>query len=176
MHGAGHRGSVSLHPRRRADDDEDHRRRMDNRSDATQSYGLCATVLGTCSVNTGDEPLISFCVYPADAGHNYGDIEKEGFPRGALPQRWRAGRDKVSDFTAIKETIMPERSLVTPRSVTKDGHPSLQRIRDAGYDIVVSSPGKQPTEGELLRLVPGCVGYLAGVEKVTAPSFSQPAS
>ena len=32
------------------------------------------------SVNTGDEPLVSFCVYPADAGHNYGDIEAEGFP------------------------------------------------------------------------------------------------
>ena len=33
------------------------------------------------SINTGDEPLISFCAYPADAGHNYGDIEKEGFSR-----------------------------------------------------------------------------------------------
>ena len=33
------------------------------------------------SINTGDEPLISFCVYPAEAGHNYGDIEQEGFPR-----------------------------------------------------------------------------------------------
>jgi glucose-6-phosphate isomerase len=32
------------------------------------------------SVNTGPEPLVSFCVYPGDAGHNYGDIEKEGFP------------------------------------------------------------------------------------------------
>ncbi len=32
------------------------------------------------TVNTGEEPLISFCVYPAEAGHNYGDIEKEGFP------------------------------------------------------------------------------------------------
>lgn len=31
------------------------------------------------SVNTGDEPLISFCVYPGNAGHNYGDIEREGF-------------------------------------------------------------------------------------------------
>jgi len=36
---------------------------------------------GHRSINTGDGPLISFCVYPADAGHNYGDIEKEGFPR-----------------------------------------------------------------------------------------------
>lgn len=33
------------------------------------------------SINTGDEPLISFCVYPADAGHNYGDIAGEGFPK-----------------------------------------------------------------------------------------------
>ncbi len=34
------------------------------------------------SVNTGArEPLVSFCIYPAEAGHNYGDIAKEGFPK-----------------------------------------------------------------------------------------------
>jgi glucose-6-phosphate isomerase len=33
------------------------------------------------SINTGDEPLVSFCVYPGDAGHNYGDIATEGFPK-----------------------------------------------------------------------------------------------
>ncbi len=33
------------------------------------------------SVNTGGEPLISFCVYPGDAGHNYGDIAQDGFPQ-----------------------------------------------------------------------------------------------
>jgi glucose-6-phosphate isomerase, archaeal len=33
------------------------------------------------SINTGSEPLISFCAYPGDAGHNYGDIETEGFPK-----------------------------------------------------------------------------------------------
>lgn len=33
------------------------------------------------SVNTGTEPLVSFCVYPGDAGHNYGDIEIEGFTK-----------------------------------------------------------------------------------------------
>lgn len=33
------------------------------------------------SVNVGDEPLITFYVYPGDAGHNYGDIEEEGFPK-----------------------------------------------------------------------------------------------
>jgi len=33
------------------------------------------------SINTGSDPLISFCVYPGDAGHNYGDIASEGFPK-----------------------------------------------------------------------------------------------
>lgn len=32
------------------------------------------------SINTGSEPLVSYCVYPADAGHNYGDIQEDGFP------------------------------------------------------------------------------------------------
>jgi glucose-6-phosphate isomerase len=33
------------------------------------------------SVNTGDESLVSLCFYPGDAGHNYGDIRTEGFPK-----------------------------------------------------------------------------------------------
>lgn len=33
------------------------------------------------SINTGSNRLITFCVYPADAGHNYGDIQTEGFPK-----------------------------------------------------------------------------------------------
>jgi glucose-6-phosphate isomerase len=36
------------------------------------------------SVNTGSEPLVSFCVYNAEAGHNYGDIETEGFVKRVL--------------------------------------------------------------------------------------------
>jgi glucose-6-phosphate isomerase len=30
-------------------------------------------------INTGKTPFIFFAVYPGDAGHNYGDIEKTGF-------------------------------------------------------------------------------------------------
>lgn len=63
---------------------------------------------------------------------------------------------------------MKPKVLVTPRSVTSAGHPALDDLREAGYDVVFSTPGRQPTEEELLELVPGCVGYLAGVEKVTA--------
>jgi len=33
------------------------------------------------TVNTGNEPLIFFCVYRGDAGHNYGIIEKNGMKK-----------------------------------------------------------------------------------------------
>lgn len=58
--------------------------------------------------------------------------------------------------------------LVTPRSVTKNGHPLLQKLTGAGFDIVLSTPGVQPDESELLERLPGCVGYLAGVETISA--------
>ena len=44
------------------------------------------------SVNTGDEPLVSYCVYNAEAGHNYGDIEKEGFVKRVYK---RGGRVEI---------------------------------------------------------------------------------
>jgi phosphoglycerate dehydrogenase-like enzyme len=58
--------------------------------------------------------------------------------------------------------------LVTPRSVTKNGHPSLAMLSKAGYEVVFSQPGSFPTEEELMALLPGCVGYLAGVERISA--------
>jgi phosphoglycerate dehydrogenase-like enzyme len=44
----------------------------------------------------------------------------------------------------------------------------LDRLREAGFDVVLCTPGRQPDETELLELLPGCVGYLAGVERVSA--------
>ena len=58
--------------------------------------------------------------------------------------------------------------LITPRSLTRAGHPSFELLKQAGYEVVYCTPGQQPDEAELIRLLPGCIGYLAGVEKVTA--------
>jgi len=58
--------------------------------------------------------------------------------------------------------------LVTPRSVTKNGHPSLDVLKEAGYEVVFSRSGQFPSEEELLALLPGCVGYLAGVETISS--------
>ncbi len=63
---------------------------------------------------------------------------------------------------------MPGSILVTPRSVTRDGHPALARLRDAGWRIVMCRPGALPDEEELRTLLPGCAGYIAGVERVSA--------
>ena len=60
-----------------------------------------------------------------------------------------------------------EKILVTPRSLSGKGHPALEGLRKAGYEVVFAVPGKQPTEDELLAILPECVGYLAGVEPVS---------
>lgn len=62
---------------------------------------------------------------------------------------------------------MGQRILVTPRSLTAEPHPEVERLRQLGFDIVYSTAGAMPTEQELMTLVPDCVGWLAGVEPVT---------
>lgn len=57
--------------------------------------------------------------------------------------------------------------LVTPRSLTKGGDPALDHLKHAGHQLVFCTPGKAPDEQELVGLVPGCAGWLAGVEKIT---------
>ncbi|MFN0125907.1 MAG: phosphoglycerate dehydrogenase [Verrucomicrobiales bacterium] len=63
---------------------------------------------------------------------------------------------------------MPDAILVTPRSVTRDGHPSLDQLRAAGFQVLFCRPGVAPDEEELRSLLPGCVGYLAGIERINA--------
>ena len=60
------------------------------------------------------------------------------------------------------------RILITPRALTRDGDPALERLREAGYELVFGPAGKTPDEATLLRLLPGCVGWIAGVEPVSA--------
>ncbi len=62
---------------------------------------------------------------------------------------------------------MSQRILVTPRSLTVEPHPEVERMRESGFEIIYSTAGAIPSEEELLALVPGCVGWLAGVEPVT---------
>jgi phosphoglycerate dehydrogenase-like enzyme len=58
--------------------------------------------------------------------------------------------------------------LVTPRSLSGGGHPALRALTDRGYRLVMPSPGAIPDEEALIAALPGCVGWLAGVEPVSA--------
>lgn len=62
---------------------------------------------------------------------------------------------------------MKPRILITPRALTREGDPALELLRDAGYELVFAPAGETPGEETLLRLAPGCVGWLAGVEPVS---------
>ncbi len=58
--------------------------------------------------------------------------------------------------------------LITPRSLSKNGHPGLTDLKTAGYEVLTPFPGRMPSEEQLEKVLPGCIGYLAGVEKVSA--------
>lgn len=59
------------------------------------------------------------------------------------------------------------RILITPRSLTSNPPADLSRLEEAGYEVVFCTPGQIPSEDELIALLPGCVGWLAGVEPVS---------
>lgn len=62
---------------------------------------------------------------------------------------------------------MIERILVTPRSLSNGNHPGLTPLTDAGFELCFPTPGRMPDEADLMAAVPGCIGWLAGVEPVS---------
>lgn len=57
--------------------------------------------------------------------------------------------------------------LITPRSISSKGHPLFSSLEAMGYEIICPTPGAMPSEEDLIRHIPTCVAYLAGVEPVT---------
>lgn len=57
--------------------------------------------------------------------------------------------------------------VVTPRSMSAPIHPSLDRLREAGYEVITPAPGKQPDEQQLIEALKNAQGYLAGVERIS---------
>lgn len=64
------------------------------------------------------------------------------------------------------------RILVSPRSLTRNPHPALDKLTAGGYEVVLTSPGQQPDEAELIARLPGCVGWIAGVEPVSPAAIA----
>ena len=58
------------------------------------------------------------------------------------------------------------RVLVTPRSLTNSPNATIELLLSHGLETVLSKPGVQPSQEELARLLPGCVGWIAGVETI----------
>ena len=60
-----------------------------------------------------------------------------------------------------------DRILITPRSLSKGEHPALRALEERGFALVRPNPGSMPEERTLVEAIPGCVGWLAGVEPVS---------
>ena len=53
--------------------------------------------------------------------------------------------------------------LVTPRSLKSGSDHALNLLTKAGYDVIFSIHGVQPSESDLIKLLPVSVGYLTRV-------------
>lgn len=58
--------------------------------------------------------------------------------------------------------------LVTPRALTKDPQRVTELLGGHGLTPVFGEPGVQPDSDQLSKLLPGCVGWIAGVEPIGA--------
>jgi D-3-phosphoglycerate dehydrogenase len=65
------------------------------------------------------------------------------------------------------------RIAVTPRSISDGGHPALRQLEKAGYDVVYPAPGAVPNEQQLRSALRGCVGYIAGTERLSGSFLSE---
>ena len=59
-----------------------------------------------------------------------------------------------------------KRVLVTPRSLTSSPNATIELLSAHNLIGVFSEPGVQPSEDELAELLPGCAGWIAGVESI----------
>ncbi|MEZ4768911.1 MAG: hypothetical protein R2844_10860 [Caldilineales bacterium] len=55
---------------------------------------------------------------------------------------------------------------VTPRSLSCHGHPALDSLTQAGYEVYLSHTRRAAMPDDLRQFLPECVGYLAGVEPI----------
>lgn len=62
---------------------------------------------------------------------------------------------------------MKGKIAITPRSLSRGGHPALAPLEQAGFELIFPAPGRQPTVDQLKQALPDCVGYLAGVEPIS---------
>ena len=53
------------------------------------------------------------------------------------------------------------------RTLTLNGHPALDRLTRAGLEIIFGPAGERPDEEEQLKVLPQCIAYLAGTEKIS---------
>ena len=57
--------------------------------------------------------------------------------------------------------------LVTPRSLSAGDHPAITRLLEMGFDVRRPTPGAVPSEQALVEALPGCDGWIAGIEPVS---------
>lgn len=71
---------------------------------------------------------------------------------------------------------MAKKVLVNVYHLAEREAPYLQRLRDAGYELIFNRLKRQQTAEELIAALPGAIGTIAGGEPYTEQVFASPAA
>lgn len=59
------------------------------------------------------------------------------------------------------------KAYIGSRTLTLNGHPALKRLENAGFELIFGPAGERPSEEDQLQVLPECVAYLAGTERIS---------
>ncbi len=111
------------------------------------------------TVNTGaDEDLVTFFVYPGNAGHDYGSIEKQGLPQAGIGSEAAARRSWITHAGCLRRSadavsvenmrLKNARVLVTPTSFAKNDIALRTALEIEVGEVVYNQSGKPLTSSE----------------------------
>ena len=116
------------------------------------------------SINTGSKPLRTFFVFRGDAGHDYGTIETKGYRQLVVEKEGKAVCVPNPKWKSDKKKI-----LITPTSFLKPANAQAREKIEAFADEVIYNPTGKPLQpDELIPLLEGVHGYIAGLDYITA--------
>ena len=121
------------------------------------------------------EDLVTFFAYPANAGHDYGTIERDGFKKVVLdgPNGPEVVDNPRAQRLEASMNLKDCRLLVTPTSYGKNDSRLRSELESAVGQVIYNPTGKPLTSVEVAGLLPGIDGYIAGLDAIDAAALER---
>jgi len=121
------------------------------------------------TINTGHQPLRTFFVFRGDAGHDYGTIETKGYRQLVVE---KDGKPVCVPNPKWERDWM--KILITPTSfLTPVNVQAKEKIEAFADEVVYNMTGKPLQPDQLIHMLEGVDGYIAGLDYITTEVIEQ---